>query len=269
MNKKILLIDEKIYYVYIFLNPDIKGNFNYENEFIFDIEPFYVGKGCGNRIIRSQSLKETSLKGYIINQIHENNMSIKSIKLKENLSEEEAYEYEKYVITKIGRRKPKKYKGKLIGKKGPLVNLQDGTKMNNEIYNHQHILQYNLKGYFVNEFSCFSDAEYKTNIAYSNIRKVCLNQRAQAGKYIWRIKKNDQIPLTIDVNFLNKLVHLGNNLRSVLQYDINGKFIKRYNSIKDAETETGCPKSKIVCVCKGVRKHTLGFIWKYENNLLD
>ena len=87
MNKKILLIDEKIYYVYIFLNPDIKGNFNYENEFIFDIEHFYVGKGCGNRIIRSQSLKETSLKGYIINQIHENNMSIKSIKLKENLSE--------------------------------------------------------------------------------------------------------------------------------------------------------------------------------------
>jgi hypothetical protein len=50
----------------------------------------------------------------------------------------------------------------------------------------------------------------------------------------------------------------------VLQFDIDNNFIKKYESIKEASLGTGCSKSRIVDVCRGRRKHTKNFIWKYE-----
>jgi group I intron endonuclease len=52
--------------------------------------------------------------------------------------------------------------------------------------------------------------------------------------------------------------------KAVLQYDMFNNFIKRYDSIKEASEETGCSRPRIVDVCKGNRKHTRNFIWKYE-----
>lgn len=52
--------------------------------------------------------------------------------------------------------------------------------------------------------------------------------------------------------------------KAVLQYDIDNNFIKKYSSIKEAALETGCSKSRIVDVCKGNRRHTRNFIWRYE-----
>ena len=52
--------------------------------------------------------------------------------------------------------------------------------------------------------------------------------------------------------------------KAVLQYDIENNFIKRYNSIKEASIETGCTSPRIIDVCKGNRKHTRNFIWRYE-----
>ena len=50
----------------------------------------------------------------------------------------------------------------------------------------------------------------------------------------------------------------------VLQYDMDNIFIKKYNSIKEASIETGCLSARIVDVCKGKRKHTKNFIFRYE-----
>ena len=53
--------------------------------------------------------------------------------------------------------------------------------------------------------------------------------------------------------------------KSVLQYDMENNFIKKYESIKVASLETGCSKARIVDVCKGRRNHTKKFVFKYEN----
>lgn len=52
--------------------------------------------------------------------------------------------------------------------------------------------------------------------------------------------------------------------KSVLQYSINGKFIRKWNSIKDIELELGIAHQSIVACCKGRIKTSHGYIWKYE-----
>jgi group I intron endonuclease len=51
--------------------------------------------------------------------------------------------------------------------------------------------------------------------------------------------------------------------KMVNQFDINGNFIERYNSLKLASNKTGCHISKISDVCRGTRRHTRNFIWKF------
>lgn len=52
--------------------------------------------------------------------------------------------------------------------------------------------------------------------------------------------------------------------KKVQQYSLDGKLLKEYTSLKNAEEETGIFKSNISRVCKGKLKSTGGFIWKYK-----
>ncbi len=51
--------------------------------------------------------------------------------------------------------------------------------------------------------------------------------------------------------------------KKIGQYSMDGKYIKEYASLKDAEEETGIFKSNISKVCSGKLKSAGGFIWKY------
>src|SRR3989304_453517 len=110
------MITDKIYYVYVFLKTYKVGKFIYD-DLKFDMEPFYVGKGCHRRIKMSEQSCTNTHKNNIINKIHKFNLTVSSIKFKEKLTEIEALELEKELIRKIGR-------NDLM--LGPLVNLTDG-----------------------------------------------------------------------------------------------------------------------------------------------
>ena len=51
--------------------------------------------------------------------------------------------------------------------------------------------------------------------------------------------------------------------KPVLQYDLDGNFIREWDSMADVERQTGISHTKICIVCQGKRKSTGGFIWKY------
>ena len=60
---------------------------------------------------------------------------------------------------------------------------------------------------------------------------------------------------------------IGNHNRPqtpVLQYSKSGEFIAEYPSIKEAKKQTGCYQGNICECCKGKRKSTGGFIWRYK-----
>ena len=52
--------------------------------------------------------------------------------------------------------------------------------------------------------------------------------------------------------------------KKIDQYDINGNFIKTWNSIADIEKETNIKGTHISRVCRGKRKTTGGYKWEYH-----
>jgi hypothetical protein len=245
----------KEFYVYVFLRPDRPGHYDYDG-LVFNMEPFYIGKGSGDRISDSEKyIQENSFKCNVINKIHQLNLIIKSEKLMENLTEAEAFICEEKIIKQIGRRKPSK---RWPCKKGPLVNLTNGG----EGYAKKPVLQYDMQGNFIKEFPSVGLAMSSTKI--SNISLCCRMKIKMAGKYIWRYKEKKISP-KIDVSDLKNVTH-GNYPKAVIQYDINGNILSKFDSIKEAMEKTGCHTSNIVQVCKGHREHTHNFIWRYEDS---
>lgn len=55
----------------------------------------------------------------------------------------------------------------------------------------------------------------------------------------------------------------------VLQYTLNGVFIKRYPSQSEAFRETGVCACNISNCCRGVYKQSGGYIWRYEKEVDD
>jgi len=52
-------------------------------------------------------------------------------------------------------------------------------------------------------------------------------------------------------------------VRPVAQYNLDGRFVHKYNSVKEASVRTKVSESSIVCCCKSRYKTAGGFIWKY------
>jgi hypothetical protein len=54
------------------------------------------------------------------------------------------------------------------------------------------------------------------------------------------------------------------NIRSILQYDLNGEFIKEWESQTEVSKILNICRQNISKVASGKRKQTGGYIWKYK-----
>lgn len=52
--------------------------------------------------------------------------------------------------------------------------------------------------------------------------------------------------------------------KKVLQYTLDNKFIKEWDSLTEAAHSVGCDKSLIMRVCQGIKKTAKGYHWKYK-----
>jgi len=114
------------------------------------------------------------------------------------------------------------------------------------------ILQYDLNGIFIKRWDSLTQAKNTLNI--HNINSVLRGRKNQAGGYVWRYDIGE-IPLKIKVN------PYGKSRKPILQYDLNGNLVKRWDYIKLAEDKYGDLSS----VLKGRTETAYGFKWEYEN----
>jgi len=113
------------FYTYVYLDPRKSGKYVY-GDYIFDYEPFYVGKGHANQYTSHLREAEKHLvpkkfmnkhKFYKIKNILDSGLKPTIIKIKDNLNENEAFELEMWSIWTIGRSDLEL---------GPLTNHTDG-----------------------------------------------------------------------------------------------------------------------------------------------
>lgn len=78
------------------------------------------------------------------------------------------------------------------------------------------------------------------------------------------IKENNNNPLTLKKHRNASLGNKNPRHRKVLQYDKYGKFIRKWETITEAETTLNLTH-KIHFVCQGKGKTCGGYIWKYYN----
>jgi len=67
--------------------------------------------------------------------------------------------------------------------------------------------------------------------------------------------------------FIEMVLHRKkDNSKTILQYDLDGKFIREWYSIKEASKKLKICESGIIQVAKGRRNHSGYFKWKYKND---
>lgn len=99
-----------------------------------------------------------------------------------------------------------------------------------------------------------------------HIIDCCLNKRDFAGGYSWKYYENEEFEEVENfLDYRKESIKKKNRSSAILLYDLDGNFIKKFNTIQDAHVETKTPITSIRGVLIGNRKQNNGFIWKYEN----
>lgn len=118
------------------------------------------------------------------------------------------------------------------------------------------ILQYTSKAVFVKEWDAIADAARAYNCSDTTIIDCCKGKVKTVKGFIWRYKDDPQkLPV--------KEVEVGKQ-KIILQYDLDGNFIKEWDSMADIRRELNLHVGHIPDVCKGRRSQAFGFVWKYK-----
>ena len=120
---------------------------------------------------------------------------------------------------------------------------------------------YNTSAY--SSHSCKHSEESKQKMSESHIGK---HHSEESKKKISEALSGEKNPMygKHHSEDTKKKISESKGVNGIIQYSKDGKFIAEYPSIMEAERQTGCNNSHIGSCCKGERKSTGGFIWKYK-----
>jgi hypothetical protein len=122
------------------------------------------------------------------------------------------------------------------------------------------IYQYDLNGNFIREWESASIAAKEYNVTRASVTSAANDKikdvKSSAG-YLWNYKKFDRLP-AYTKNFITT---------KILQLDLNGNFIKSWDSIIEASREL---KIRNTCISSAAsptsrKKTSGGYIWKYKD----
>lgn len=203
---------------------------------------FYVGKGSGNRykdgICRSDYFKRYLNKYNCCSRI-----------VIDNLSEREALERESELISFY----------RSLGQ--AMCNISDGgdqppVMKGGENPTSRKIVQLSLDGKFIKRWDCIQDASKSLKVGDSLLTRVCKCTTPSAKGFLWVY--NDEYDTRKEYKYEPK-----NNAKKIYQFDVDGTFVKVWDSAVSIEKELGFRRSGICGCCKGKYKTSNGYVWSY------
>tara|TARA_R110000782_G_scaffold269026_1_gene366394 strand:+ start:315 stop:959 length:645 start_codon:yes stop_codon:yes gene_type:complete len=206
----------------------------YQHSNITTGEIFYVGLGTKDRSYNFNTGRSKEWKDYI--KIHG---KPKVTILYDNLTVEEADKIERELILRLGR------KGIDIG--GVLLNISSGGQ----------------KG-------ALGVKQGPETLLKKSISMTGKKMHSGEQKQKWSLERTgkktnwDPNHIKADKGRPKPPEFVGKGTSPVLQYDLNGKFIKEWSSQKEVFITLGIKSSAIWSNIKGITKQSGGFIWKYK-----
>lgn len=118
------------------------------------------------------------------------------------------------------------------------------------------IKQYTKFGEYIRTYESIMEASNDTNIPELTIRSSCANKGAflNRNKYRWTYEDDE----------LADISNLHTRNKEINQYDLNGIFIKTWESAKTIENICGHNHSKIASCCRERQRIAYGYIWRYN-----
>lgn len=184
--------NDPIFYVYVYLDPRKPGHYVY-GEYVFDYEPFYVGKGCNGRayVHLCDWCQKQGKNNHFYNKISkiQRIMGIDPIILiqKDGLIEQCSHDLEVRMVATIGR---------YDKKKGPLCNLTDAGE--------------GLSGYIVSD-------ETRRKLSESNKGKIMSEEARQ------KISKANKGKITSEETKQKMRSHKGKNKGRIVSEETRKK----------------------------------------------
>ena len=89
-----------------------------------------------------------------------------------------------------------------------------------------------------------------------HINEIRDDNRLENLKWVSRQENDSYVQHTVNSGSYGKA--------PVFQMTLDNKIIAKYESMSDASRATGCRVSKISAVCRGIRKTTGGYKWRYQ-----
>lgn len=114
------------------------------------------------------------------------------------------------------------------------------------------VYRYNLDGSLNSTFEDLTSAGESIEVTKKAISKACWNVNHTLGGYLWSYDYFEPFIPNTDCR-----------KKEVSQYDLDGNFLAKFNSVSEASRLTGVSKSGIAKCCRGERNHSGGFLWKY------
>lgn len=112
------------------------------------------------------------------------------------------------------------------------------------------IHQYSLGGKFIRSWKSGKQIEKELGFYSTNIYLCCNGGQISAYGFLWSYDKKDYIEGLDQLEFS--------------QYDLDGNYIKTFNSVLKASKELGYTHLPIHAVCRGEYRQAGGYLWSYE-----
>lgn len=117
----------------------------------------------------------------------------------------------------------------------------------------KNVYQFNPKnGELINCFEDLEKASQTLNLKRKSISNACLGYSKSYKGFIWSYSK-----------VFNPDYKIDDRIKSVYQYSLDDKLISTFKSASDASRITGISKTCITRCCRGERKQSAGFLWRY------
>jgi len=125
------------------------------------------------------------------------------------------------------------------------------------------VYQFSLDGDFIKEYKSAAEAVRFTNVEHSDICACCREVISEAGGYQWRYENNKNNIKAIQNQFKRRSE---TRKRAILQYSLDGNFIKEWKSTVDASNELRIERTGITACCNNRQDYAGNYQWKKKDD---